>query len=158
MIFYGMTGRYERDGIFNLEEVLPYIGGEREFNGDVLKLISSRYKLMKKSLVCVSCGIEGLYFAKERCVKRHTQYIKGGHGAKIVTFTVANRNGEVPSWHLNLYAMREDGREVMMTKDHIIPKSKGGRNEDWNYQMLCMPCNCKKGCVIPLAMSTYAGA
>lgn len=43
--------------------------------------------------------------------------------------------------HLDLYA--EDG--VMMTIDHITPKSKGGKNEMSNYQCLCKICNETKG-------------
>ena len=31
-----------------------------------------------------------------------------------------------------------------MTKDHIIPKSKGGKNELSNYQTMCTYCNNEK--------------
>jgi hypothetical protein len=48
-------------------------------------------------------------------------------------------NGGLP--HLNLYA--QDG--VMMTKDHIIAKSKGGPDSLLNYQVMCSICNRKKG-------------
>lgn len=39
--------------------------------------------------------------------------------------------------HLNLYS--DD--HVLMTKDHIMPKSKGGKNHMRNYQTLCYECN-----------------
>jgi 5-methylcytosine-specific restriction endonuclease McrA len=42
--------------------------------------------------------------------------------------------------HLNLYS--ED--HVLMTKDHIIPRSKGGKNHMSNYQTLCYECNQEK--------------
>lgn len=151
MIFHGYTGRYERQGIFNLEEVLPYIGIRqlREFNGDVLSLEGHRCLLLKENRICVSCGIEGLYFAKERTVKRHTSFLKGG--IKIVTYSLPIRDDQFCQWHLNMYAMRENGTEIMMTKDHIIPRSRGGPNLMWNYQTMCQPCNSRKGCKILLA-------
>lgn len=32
-----------------------------------------------------------------------------------------------------------------MTKDHIVPKSKGGPDKIENYQTMCTECNCIKG-------------
>jgi len=43
--------------------------------------------------------------------------------------------------HFNLYTA--DG--VLLTKDHILARSKGGKNELENYQTMCAPCNLKKG-------------
>jgi len=37
------------------------------------------------------------------------------------------------------------GREVLMTHDHIVPRSKGGKNHISNVQTMCAPCNSKKG-------------
>jgi 5-methylcytosine-specific restriction endonuclease McrA len=47
-------------------------------------------------------------------------------------------------FHLNLYGIDSNGREVMLTKDHIIPRSKGGKNKLSNYQPMCIHCNKKK--------------
>lgn len=41
--------------------------------------------------------------------------------------------------HVDLFA-----GNVMMTVDHIKPKSKGGRNVLSNYQPMCYPCNQRK--------------
>jgi 5-methylcytosine-specific restriction endonuclease McrA len=46
--------------------------------------------------------------------------------------------------HFNLYAQTKKG-EILMTIDHIIPKSKGGPHQLDNLQTLCFPCNLKKG-------------
>lgn len=43
--------------------------------------------------------------------------------------------------HIDLYS--ED--MTMITIDHIMPKSKGGKNTIDNYQLLCKPCNELKG-------------
>lgn len=83
---------------------------------------SHRYQLfVTKGTKCVNCGIEGKYFAIERG--------KGDNPNKF---------------HLNLYGINKHGREVMITKDHIIPRSKGGKNILSNYQPMCIHCNQKK--------------
>lgn len=90
-------------------------------DGDRIKGNSHRYQtFFTKGLRCACCGIEGKYFAKEK-----------GKNAK--------------SYHLNLYAVDKDGNEVLMTKDHIVPKSKGGQDHIDNYQTMCKICNLAKG-------------
>ena len=37
------------------------------------------------------------------------------------------------------------GSTENLTMDHILPKSKGGKDELKNLQCLCFPCNIKKG-------------
>jgi hypothetical protein len=39
-----------------------------------------------------------------------------------------------------LYAI-SNGEEMLMTADHILPKSKGGTNDPENLQLLCDKCN-----------------
>ena len=46
---------------------------------------------------------------------------------------------------LILYAVDENGEEVRMTKDHVIPLSKGGLNIIENLQPMCIRCNVEKG-------------
>jgi 5-methylcytosine-specific restriction endonuclease McrA len=55
---------------------------------------------------------------------------------------------KIPSAHFNLYA-EEDGKFRLMTKDHIIPKSKGGANHLDNLQTMCDRCNHRKGDTMP---------
>lgn len=122
----------ERKGIFSIKEVkeklLPYnIDIKKttiiDFHGDPMKANSQRYAIFfQKGMKCAKCGIEGKYFAKER---------ETTHPSK--------------KYHLNLYALDENGKEILMTKDHIIPKSKGGTNSLDNYQPMCCRCNLKKG-------------
>lgn len=70
---------------------------------------------------CVSCGLKGQYFWLEK-----------------------NNDNRTKTWHFNLYGVDENGREVQMTKDHIIPKSCGGKNHVDNYQPMCCRCNLAK--------------
>ena len=91
--------------------------------GHEVKMWSKRYENFKKNgIECVRCGIRGRYFCLER------------HGIE----------NERNTWHFNLYAVDEDGGEILMTKDHIIPKSKGGSNSIKNFQPMCSLCNGKK--------------
>jgi hypothetical protein len=137
--------QYIRVGEYSIDEVLPYVVNtatmmklkkqklrpkhpefkavaEKDYDGHMVKMYSQRYQLFaSKGVVCVECGIEGKYFALER-----SRYQEG------------NR------CHFNLYGINEAGEEVLITKDHIIPKSKGGKNHLNNYQVMCFECNVQK--------------
>lgn len=145
----GFHPGYERKGIYTIEEVFAQFGNLWAlFDGDVVPVVSLRYKTFQQSRFCVSCGIEGTYFAKERSAKvmRAKRIVTKVNGERIVTVIPP----EVPfkatsiTWHFNLYATAEDGREILMTKDHIIPRAKGGPDSLENMQTMCAPCNCKK--------------
>lgn len=90
-------------------------------NGDMIKGNSQRFQtFFTKGTKCTCCGIEGKYFGKDK-------------------------HFSDKRYHLNLYAIDKDGNEVLMTKDHIIPSSKGGINDISNYQTMCVRCNIAKG-------------
>lgn len=84
-----------------------------------VNLNSNRFLVFKKSSVCASCGLKGTKMLLE-----------------------LNQNDKSP--HFNLYA-EENGRLILMTKDHIQPLSRHGLNELSNYQCYCSPCNSLKG-------------
>lgn len=84
-----------------------------------VRMGSHRYQLFAlKGTNCVKCGIKGKFFALEQ--------------HKFCKFS---------KFHFNLYGIDRNGCEIMITKDHIIPKSKGGKNTLTNYQPLCTRCN-----------------
>jgi 5-methylcytosine-specific restriction endonuclease McrA len=122
----------DRAGIISLS-ILPELENQphpkdrkarkyKEINGVMVKMTSQRYAVFQKSLACAKCGIVGSFFAIERPI--FPENVK---------------------YHLNLYAIDKDGNEVLMTKDHILPRSKGGHNNLSNYQTMCYPCNFEKG-------------
>lgn len=92
------------------------IGSDFGF-GSIAKISSERLTTFKKNTSCVCCGIEGSYFKKTQVVGK-------------------DRN----SYHLNMYAVDGD-KEILMTKDHVIPKSKGGTDSLDNYVTACVVCN-----------------
>jgi 5-methylcytosine-specific restriction endonuclease McrA len=108
---------------YSIDEVLSKYNEEDnlvDFDGDLIPMGSDRYQnFIEHGVICTCCGLEGKYFYKEKFV---------------------NDEG----YHFNLYGIDKDGNEVQMTKDHVVPKSKGGANHIDNYQPLCEPCNKRK--------------
>ena len=84
-----------------------------------MKGTSLRYLCFMESLKC-HCGLEGNVVFIEKFPKD-------------------------PHPHANLYHRRKDGSLMLMTKDHILPKSRGGSNCINNLQTMCSACNEKKG-------------
>lgn len=56
--------------------------------------------------------------------------------------------------HFNLYCV-EDNTRILMTKDHIVPKSRGGKNRISNMQTMCCRCNSRKGDKTPEEYDIY---
>lgn len=98
-------------------------------NGYKVKTNSLRYQTFVRNLTCVECGLTGCLLALEK-----NMYDDGGN----------ERQKEGRGYHLNLYALNDKGEEVLMTKDHIYPKSKGGADNISNLQTMCVCCNERK--------------
>lgn len=90
-----------------------------EFDGYLVHPDSLRYKVFYQKGLSCSCGRKGAYFTLDK----------------------QDRNYEGRRRHFNLYT--EDG--VLMTKDHILPKCMGGKDNVDNMQTMCVYCNVKKG-------------
>jgi len=90
------------------------------------RVSSLRLQCFKRSRRCVNCGLEGTIMSLD-------------------SFTTKSDRG---GFHFNLYAKFE-GKTRLMTKDHIVPKSKGGADHLDNLQTMCDECNRKKGSKIP---------
>lgn len=119
------------DKAYSPEEVFSLIGEEyllrktdaykhttdMVVDGFNVRPVSLRYMLFyQKGTTCVCCGKTGTHF-------------------KLCGDPDTNRR------HFNLFA--DDGS--LLTKDHIIPKSKGGRDHVDNMQTMCAACNHQKG-------------
>jgi len=107
---------------FELDEVLPFATIEeskKEYfvnnQSYQVRMNSDRYFVFLNSKSCVSCGLEG---------------------SKMIL----DKNSTDTSPHFNMYA-EENGRLILMTKDHILAKSKGGKDEITNYATCCIICN-----------------
>ncbi len=92
----------------------------------LIKVRSNRLQCFKRSKICVGCGLVGTIMSVDTFISD------------------SDRQG----FHFNLYG-EKDGKSRLMTKDHIIPKSKGGPNHLDNLQTMCDHCNNKKGDIHP---------
>lgn len=118
--------RVDMDKSWPVEKVLPLLGTPHKVKLGGYKVRVSCNRLLTYAhdgIKCKHCGIEGKFFALSG----------GGH---------KTTKGNV---HLNLYGYNEYGHIVLLTSDHIIPKSKGGSNHYINRQCLCEKCNSMKG-------------
>lgn len=115
---------------YGLQEILSHVraaatgGPEKiELDGEFVAVTSVRLQTFAfKGTRCVSCGIQGTHFRKER-----------SHPSDLRP-------------HLNLYSAYLPGLiEVLMTKDHIVPRAKGGSDDLGNMQPMCFRCNERKG-------------
>ena len=119
---------YERKGCkYSLEEIIRLIKSNKNhilLDGDKINIFSIKLlTFLRCGVKCIRCGIKGSFFVKERHIGQ-------------------NHN----NFHLSLYAIDKFGKEVLMTSDHIIPRSKGGAIFGiTNRQTMCLNCNMRKG-------------
>lgn len=85
------------------------------------------------------------YLVYTRSLRYMTFYQKGCKccvcGKEGTHFTLDSGDGPDNRRHFNLRA--DDG--TLVTKDHIVPKSRGGRDHISNMQTMCCYCNKAKG-------------
>lgn len=116
--------RFKEMNLFTIR----YISETGKGKGVQVSNLGTRMKAILNSQTCVDCGLEGNVFRLER-------------------------NG-IRRPHLNLYHRTPNGKYIMLTRDHIIPKAVGGLSIDINQQTMCSICNSQKGCRIELRYFT----
>jgi len=85
---------------------------------------SSRIKCLARSPICVFCKVEGVIWILESIV-------------------VPGQILDPP--HFGLYAIGKWDNLILMTQDHILPRSRGGTYVQQNLQTACSRCNGKRG-------------
>ena len=119
---------YRRLLIVEPAEVLKYLPPKypdyRFYLDYLIDMRSLRYFVFKyKGMQCVKCGIKGNFFSLEKAKHDYTAHVP----------------------HFNLYNISDDFKFTLMTKDHILPRSKGGSDLLSNMQCMCEHCNSRKG-------------
>lgn len=109
---------------YTVQEIMPLISEAVIKKRKLLRLPNGRRVRLSGTLktfhhwgvTCSRCGVKGAVFREVK------------HDKKT---------------HLRLLGIKDD-KEVMMTRDHIIPHSKGGSNSFNNMQTMCCECNSEK--------------
>lgn len=119
-------------GEFKPEEILPLTGMNHpprrvvvDGKHFLVKMASLRYEVFKRDLKCASCEHVGTIMRLE--------YDRGADPGKP---------------HFNLYAETPEGL-VLMTKDHVVPRSAGGETTLDNLVTMCATCNHAKDAHLP---------
>lgn len=100
---------------------------------------TNRLACFKRSPKCVSCHVTGQIWA-------------------LQSHTPLGKRSEVSHElrpHLNLYGLNRRDQMVLMTQDHIYPRSKGGSSDLTNLQTMCTNCNQAKADKIPDERLSY---
>jgi 5-methylcytosine-specific restriction endonuclease McrA len=105
---------------FRPDEIWPFLGSSTvkaamPYAGWQVKTHSMRLHLFRQNPTCVVCGLTGSIFLLELSPGQQRP-------------------------HLNFYAEQGSG-VTLMTKDHIVPRSKGGSDYLQNLQTMCVTCN-----------------
>ncbi len=127
---FHVPGDYEPAVVFALarnEDLGPTV----QFNGYQVSLRSVRYVLFMRMPACVACGIAG----------------------RVFRLTVSSDSPTQA--HFNFWGRRPDGREVLLTKDHIVPESRRGSQHQDNLQTMCSDCNARKAAKVSPALGRY---
>lgn len=133
-----MAQQYERLCVLSLEEGLSLIASgldEVMILGERVGVSSLRLQtFLFRGVHCNydHCQYSGQYFAVERSPIKRPKPANPEHAAKYGRY------------HLNLWAKKENGDELLFTHDHIIAQSLGGRNHIKNAQTMCFEHNMEK--------------
>lgn len=121
-------------GEFSNEIILPFIQnkGHRTLRRVTLRGItfsaaSDTVDCVKRNQTCSECGVTGNVW--------------------VVLKNNDEKTMEIPSLHL--FHKTHNNKYVLMTKDHLVPRSLGGKDSRTNYQTMCTLCNRKKDKLLP---------
>jgi 5-methylcytosine-specific restriction endonuclease McrA len=100
---------------------------------------SKRLEVFSKNLKCITCCRVGNIFL----VQSHK--IRNIESCRFCVYHKHMEKSHLDNPHINMYHVEPNGSLMLMTKDHIVPSSKGGSDHIDNLQTMCSKCNSKKG-------------
>jgi|GEM_PF-5593622 len=136
----------------NLELLLDVVGGSPEWNSYKTKAVYCGGDLPSEWLAWhvannVSFELEGYKLEVDDNLRLFLKDFDNSLSCPVcgleASFWALQRSGNRP-YHLNLWGLDAELKPRLFTKDHVVPKSKGGANHLSNYKTMCMRCNGKK--------------
>lgn len=119
-------------GTLNPSDVLPFVNrGLMDFVGNDKKTYRVQIghrdiRTFARQPACVQCGLKGSKFL-------------------LFPSNAVMRHKDKRSGRLVFMGTKDNGEDVLMTIDHIQPRSKNGSNSLKNLQTMCRICNMEKG-------------
>lgn len=140
-------------------DILPRLGlgkGKSTFETSSgpfrVKIGTPRLECLRRNQSCVWCGKTGTFFRLEMSKPRGSEdIVSHHHGACYIeecpwcSLHPIRTGPRMDTPHLNLYHQSRRGALFLMTQDHILPRSRGGKDHIDNLQTMCDSCNGKKG-------------
>jgi 5-methylcytosine-specific restriction endonuclease McrA len=117
-----------------------------------VKTNSLRLQLFRKSLNCVNCNKVGTICKLQTHIIGPSKAVNCLiDNCNICSGHLNNRDtaGTIDTPHFNFFHVGPHGGHTLMTKDHIIPRSKGGSDSLDNLQTMCTVCNRDKSDQMP---------
>ncbi len=146
---------------YTVDQILPIIGfGMPKVNFHVgperfhVSVSSVRMECFKRNPTCVDCKLKGNVFLLQR---HHYNLPRVGLNCFIEDCpwcamdnhkAIRRQQQRMEMPHLNLYGRSKTGRLILMTRDHIYPRSRGGSESIDNQQTMCSICNQRKADIV----------
>lgn len=129
---------------FKTEQIMPFIGMDKpsiQLNGFNVKTSSTRLECFKRQQKCTTCECRGSVWL----LQSHVMVVIHRTNCFISNCEWCCHHPhikhQVEAPHLNFYHVGKHGGLMLMTQDHIIPRSRGGSNKIDNLQTMCLRCN-----------------
>lgn len=146
-------GEYPVDYVLNLQHSgQSKLQIDSEYGTFKIRTNSLRLQTFRRSLKCVTCHRVGVIFLLQTHIINASKTLNCLIDNCNMCFKhLGNRKpiGEIEPPHFNMFHLGPNGVKTLMTRDHIIPRSKGGPDTLDNSQTMCRICNGAKSDQMP---------
>lgn len=140
---------------YSVDEILPFIGAGKPSKAFVtghgtfkVRMSGTRLECFRRNLQCVWCRRTGNVFllqSHQKGLPKNMTLCFIENCPWCALHPRRREAEEVAKPHFNLYHRGKNGSLLLMTQDHVIPRSKGGPDKIENLVTMCTQCNRHKG-------------